>query len=178
MDQAELKRVMGALGFAARKHEGQVRKDNETPYFAHPARVVTVLTLVFGVRDADTLTAAALHDTIEDTTTDHDDLSERFGRPVADTVAWLTKDKRLPEPEREAAYFEGLCRAPLAVKLCKLADVFDNLMDSQSLTAERRREKLAQARELLDAFTAELQADWGHALDAVRRQIDETAKMV
>ncbi len=178
MDQPELKRVMEALAFAARKHQGHLRKDEKTPYFAHLARVVTLLSAEFGVRDADALAAAALHDTIEDTTTDHDDLSERFGQTVADYVAALTKDKRLPEDEREAEYLAGLIRAPLAVKLCKLADVCDNLMDSQSLTAERRREKIAQARELLDAFSPALAAEWRHVLDATRRQIGETEKMV
>ena len=169
--------VLEALSFAARKHEGQRRKDGETPYSAHPARVVVILAASFGVRDADVLAAGALHDTIEDTTTDHDDLSERFGRRVADWVARLTKDKRLPEEQREREYFAGLAEGPIEVKLCKLADVTDNLVDSRHLSAERRREKIGQARELLDLFTPNVPAEWKHALEIVRQQIAATERM-
>jgi guanosine-3',5'-bis(diphosphate) 3'-pyrophosphohydrolase len=93
-----------AASFAARQHQGQLRKDGRTPYFAHPVRVALTVRHVFGVDDETALAAALLHDLIEDTTTDYDDLLEMFGKDVADTVAALTKDSRLPEEQREAAY--------------------------------------------------------------------------
>ncbi|OYV87741.1 MAG: hypothetical protein B7Z73_09670, partial [Planctomycetia bacterium 21-64-5] len=96
----EFKSLLSAISFAARAHEGQFRKDGETPYIAHPLRVMTVASQLFGVSDLEALMAAVLHDTIEDTRTDHDDLSEQFGTRVADYVAALTKDKRLPEETR------------------------------------------------------------------------------
>src|SRR5205807_6860456 len=95
-----------------------------------------VLRHVFGVDDPQTLTAAVLHDTIEDTTTDFDDLEEHYGAEVAQWVSLLSKDKRLPDHEREAAYAAGLASAPWQVKVCKLADMYDNLTDS---TAQGQR---------------------------------------
>ena len=88
--------LLAAISFAARAHQGHFRKDGETPYIAHPLRVMAVASLLFGVTDMETLMAAVLHDTIEDTKTDHDDLSQQFGSRVADYVAALSKDKRLP----------------------------------------------------------------------------------
>ena len=65
--------------FAARAHRQQIRKDRETPYVAHPFRVCLIARQVFGIDDPKVLMAALLHDAIEDTTTDRDDLIEHFG---------------------------------------------------------------------------------------------------
>ncbi len=85
------------------------------------------------------LAAALLHDTIEDTTTDYDDLAERFGTDVADCVAALTKNATLPEQEREAEYDERLAKAGWRAKLIKLADTYDNLMDARASGHDRAR---------------------------------------
>jgi guanosine-3',5'-bis(diphosphate) 3'-pyrophosphohydrolase len=138
-----------AAAFAARRHAGQLRKDSQTPYFAHPARVALTLSHVFGVNDAVVLAAALLHDLIEDTHTDYDDLFEEFGPEVADIVAALTKDKRLPEAEREESYFRALATAPWRARLIKLADVYDNYCDSWE---ERLRARMAtRARQAIEA---------------------------
>src|SRR2546421_13103378 len=104
--------LLDAIAFAARAHRHQLRKDGQTPYASHPFRVCLVTRHVFGIDDPQVLTAAVLHDTVEDTTTDYDDLREHFGQEVAGWVALLSKDKRQPEPEREAAYVEQLVHAP------------------------------------------------------------------
>src|SRR5262245_58512747 len=91
--------LLEAVSFAARAHRHQVRKDGQTPYAAHPFRVCLIVRHVFGIDDPEYLTAALLHDTIEDTTTDFDDIQERFGPRVAGSVAALTKDMRLPEAD-------------------------------------------------------------------------------
>jgi guanosine-3',5'-bis(diphosphate) 3'-pyrophosphohydrolase len=93
-------------------------------------RVALTVLHVFGMDDPVALCAALLHDTIEDTTTDYDDLFATFGKEVADAVAALTKDMRLPEPEREAAYDLQLAAATWQARLVKLADVYDNFCDS------------------------------------------------
>ncbi|MBC8871225.1 MAG: bifunctional (p)ppGpp synthetase/guanosine-3',5'-bis(diphosphate) 3'-pyrophosphohydrolase [Planctomycetes bacterium] len=170
--------VFRAVSFAARHHEGQLRKDGRTPYVAHPARVLAILTSVFGVKDPEVLAAGVLHDTIEDTLADCDDLIEEFGERVAGFVALLTKDKRLPEEERERTYFEALAAAPLEVKLCKLADTYDNLDDSSDLSVEFRTKKSHKARELLNAFASGFPGEWSHALEHVRQQIETTDQMI
>src|SRR5579871_3136851 len=99
---------LAAIAFAAQAHQHQMRKDQKTPYVSHPFRVSMIVRHVFGINDDDTLAAAVLHDTIEDTPKDYDDIFERFGSTVADYVAALTKDMRLPDEIREDRYRETL----------------------------------------------------------------------
>lgn len=118
-----------AASFAAWKHRHQVRKDGRTPYIAHPYRVAMTVRMVFGCEDPTALAAAMLHDTIEDTLTDYDEIQERFGGEIADIVAALTKNMALPEIRRETDYDGRLAEADWRAKLIKLADVFDNYSD-------------------------------------------------
>jgi guanosine-3',5'-bis(diphosphate) 3'-pyrophosphohydrolase len=148
--------LLEAIAFAARAHQGKLRKDGATPYVSHVFRVCLVLRHVFGIDDRQALTAAALHDTLEDTDTDFDDLKKEFGEEVACWVAALSKDKRLPEEEREPAYAEALARAPWQVKACKLADVYDNVMDSVQSEPQQRAHVLKRAHYYVDALEAEL----------------------
>src|SRR5437868_2503552 len=143
-------RLLDAVAFAARAHHGQMRKDEKTPYHSHVFRVCLIARHVFGVEDAATLTAAVLHDTIEDTTKDFDDIEENFGTEIAGWVALLSKDKRMQDEAREKAYCANLRAAPPQVKLCKLADVYDNLSDLPHLPAEKRARTMQRARVYLD----------------------------
>src|SRR2546421_11276325 len=106
--QSDHGRLLEAVSFAARAHRHQTRKDGQTPYVAHVFRVCLIVRHVFGLDDPRALMAAALHDTIEDTTTDFDDLEETFGPEVAAWAAALCKDKRRPDAEREAEYVARL----------------------------------------------------------------------
>jgi guanosine-3',5'-bis(diphosphate) 3'-pyrophosphohydrolase len=173
---SQAQQMSEAISFAARAHQGHLRKDGQTPYAAHPMRVMAILATEFGVTDRDVLAAAVLHDVIEDTRTDHDDLSEQFGKRVADCVASLSKDKRLPEEEREAQYLQRLIDAPLEVQLCKLGDVYDNLSDSASLTEAAREKHINKARELIAKFSPKFPQKWRHALDLVSGQIEKAAQ--
>ncbi len=119
-----------AISLAARFHATQLRKDGRTPYIAHPVRVAFVLREVFGCADPVVLAAGLLHDMIEDTPADRDDIAEEAGEEVASLVAALTKDMRMPEAQREQAYDSQLAEAPWQARLIKLADVYDNLCDS------------------------------------------------
>lgn len=133
-----------AASFAARAHAGQVRKDGATPYVAHPFRVAMTVRDVFGVDDEVALAAALLHDVIEDTTADYDDLAQAFGADVADVVAALTKDMRRSRDAREAEYDANLARAPWQARVVKLADVYDNVSDC--LDVRMRRKAVEKAR--------------------------------
>ncbi len=145
-----------AIAFAARAHQGQKRKDGLTPYVSHVFRVAMVVREVFGINDLAMLTAAVLHDTIEDTTTDYDDLQEHFGDQIAGYVAALSKDKRLPEQERERDYQARLAASAWQVKVCKLADVFDNLNDSGHMPPDKQARTLRNARRYLNALNRDL----------------------
>ncbi|HEX8875334.1 MAG TPA: HD domain-containing protein [Phycisphaerales bacterium] len=121
-----------AASLAARKHHGQLRKDGKTPYFAHVVRVAFTTAALFGCNDPTAIAAALTHDLIEDTTTDYEDLEERFGAEVADMVVALTKNMSLPEAARERDYEARLAKADWRVRLVKLADAYDNVIDSDN----------------------------------------------
>jgi (p)ppGpp synthase/HD superfamily hydrolase len=167
-----------AAAFAARAHDGHKRKssggDKAIPYFSHPVRVALVVAVVFGFDDDDILAAALLHDTIEDTPVDHDELAEEFGRVVAELVSRLTKDMRLPDRQREAEYDARLAAGPWQARLIKLADVYDNLSDAmaslsksipkiltkgeRALKLTAKDAKLAEARRRLQALMRKAKA--------------------
>ncbi len=147
-----------AASFAAKAHRHQTRKDGETPYVAHPCRVALTVRHVFEADDPVVLAAALLHDTIEDGTTDYDDLVREFGTDVAGLVAALTKDKRLPEDAREREFHAALIRAPWKARLIKLADAYDNLADAPTAAmATKARAKAVHALELAHSPEPELQ---------------------
>ena len=118
-----------AVSFAARHHRHHLRKDKRTPYVAHVYRVAMTVRDCFGYDDPEALCAALLHDTIEDTPIDFDDVEEAFGTVVAEMVAALTKNMLLREDAREIDYDERLAKADWRTRLIKLADVYDNLCD-------------------------------------------------
>ncbi|MFO0834344.1 MAG: HD domain-containing protein [Phycisphaerales bacterium] len=134
--------IQKAASFAARAHEGHTRADGVTPYFSHVVRVTLVLRHEYGCEDPEAIAAALLHDTIEDTPTDYDDIAENFGDGVARIVAALTKSMILPEPEREVDYDQRLAAADWRARLIKLADVYDNLSDM--LQTQEKRKSLAK----------------------------------
>lgn len=140
-------RVQAAISFASRAHHGQTRADGCTPYIAHPMRVAYVLHHRFGVEDSNAYIAALLHDTIEDTKTTYDTLATHFGDAVARMVAVLTKDERLPARKRDDIYYAGLEIASWQTKAIKMADSYDNVLDSA--TSKNPRKKLAAARRSL-----------------------------
>lgn len=125
---------------------------------------------LFGVDDPRVLAAALLHDTLEDTTLDRDDLIAQFGGEVASWVALLSKDKRLPEPEREAAYCRALETAPWQVKVIKLADMYDNLLDAAA--AGDLDKVRAKARGMLPAVEKGLPERFAGAAALVRKELD------
>lgn len=144
--------VLAAVSFAARVHRHQLRKDGRTPYVAHPLRVALIVRHLFGCGDEPVLAAAVLHDCLEDTDTDYDDLAAAFGEQVARWVAALSKDCRLPEEQREAAYCQQLQAADWQVHLLKLADMYDNLTDSAHLEPSRRGKVVHKVRRYLEAL--------------------------
>lgn len=130
-----------AVSFAARGHEGQLRKDGKTPYVAHPFRVALIVRHTFAIADEIALMAALLHDLIEDTKIDYDEIAHEFGSAVADAVAAVSKDGRLPYEPREAKYDDQIAAASWQARLIKLADVYDNFCDSRD---DKARAKAAE----------------------------------
>jgi (p)ppGpp synthase/HD superfamily hydrolase len=165
--------IFEAAAFAARAHKNQFRKDKETPYFSHPVRVCLVIRQVFGFDDPAMLAAALLHDTVEDTTTDCDDIIERFGPVVAKWVAALSKDSRMPHDQREAEYARILAESDWQVKVIKLADLYDNLCDSRSFSPEQQRKTIQKSHFYLDAVKDGLPTAAMNAFRLVEQRLEE-----
>lgn len=143
-----------AVSYAARAHRNQLRKDGKTPYVAHVFRVAMNVMVVFGCEDSVAIQSAILHDTIEDTTTDYEDIESRFGSEVAACVSCLTKNMALPECTREKEYTSRLNVGPWQCRLVKLADCYDNLCDLPDLPehqqARKKRDALDRSQHALD----------------------------
>jgi guanosine-3',5'-bis(diphosphate) 3'-pyrophosphohydrolase len=169
----DVKPLLDAVAFAARAHNGQLRKDGQTPYVSHVFRVCLVLRHVFGIEDRQALTAAVLHDTIEDTRTDFDDLEEQFDPQVAEWAARLSKDKRRQDAAREEEYVSQLLAGPWQVRVCKLADIFDNLLDSAGMKPQQRARTFERSRFYLDRLKQNLPAEARRPWQIVAELLDE-----
>ena len=149
--------VKAAYEFAARAHQGQVRKTGE-PYLEHP--LTTAMTLAEFHLDAETLAAALLHDVPEDCGVSLDEIEANFGLQVAKLVDGVTKLNRLTSRARtketkSKVQAENLRKMLLAtaedlrVVLIKLADRLHNMRTLGALPPEKRR---AIAQETLEIY--------------------------
>jgi guanosine-3',5'-bis(diphosphate) 3'-pyrophosphohydrolase len=140
--------LIKALRFSADKHRYQRRKDPaKSPYINHPIEVMQLLWDVGGVRESNVLLAALLHDTIEDTNTSPDEISNLFGQEVLSLVLEVTDDKTLPKADRKRLQIETASHKSVGAKLIKLADKSCNIRDMvgsppEDWSLERRREYL------------------------------------
>lgn len=141
--------VQRAISFAARAHAGQLRRDGITPYAAHPMRALFTVSQLFGIDDPEVHAAAALHDVVEDTPVRREDIAAEFSEPIAELVILLTKNERLPQPERDDCYYAELAQASWRARALKLADAYDNLLDSAASRRGPRAKRLKIARRCL-----------------------------
>jgi (p)ppGpp synthase/HD superfamily hydrolase len=163
--------VLQAFRYAAFKHRHQTLSDGITPYFAHVVRVNWILRDLFRIKVL-TIVAAILHDVVEDTDTDIEELEELFGKTVAQYVDLLTKNQALPKRQRDREYDQKLVNAPETVQIAKLADLYDNL--SRRIGTSRLPSTVKNARRLAAKFKPLLTSKRGlTALDHVQKLILE-----
>ena len=125
-----LGKFIKAMAFAAQKHRDQRRKDVcASPYINHPIQLVDVLCNEAAVSDVNVLCAAILHDTIEDTETTAEELTEHFGQKISDIVVEVSDDTNLCKTERKQAQIYHAAELTDEAKLVKLADKICNLRD-------------------------------------------------
>lgn len=154
----DVSRLFDALAFGAEKHRMQRRKDKEaSPYINHPIALARVLCNEGGIEELKVLSAALLHDTIEDTNTTIDELRTRFGETVANIVLEVTDDKSLDKQERKAFQVEHAPLLSREAKLVKVADKICNLRDVASTppadwSLQRRQEYFDWAKRVVDGL--------------------------
>ncbi len=141
-----------AFAFADEAHKGQKRKSGE-PFIAHPIEVAIILAGLH--MDAETITAALLHDTIEDTDVSREDVVEQFGEDVANLVEGVTKITQIEVStlsDEQAATIRKMLVAmnkDIRVIVIKLADRLHNMRTLGSLKEDRR---IYKSRETLEIY--------------------------
>ena len=134
--------IQDAYFFAKQAHDGQFRSSGE-PYITHPVAVATILAEMR--LDYETVTAALLHDTIEDTPVSFQDITQKFGKHVAVLVEGVSKLDKLKFRNRQEAQAENFRKMVLAmtedvrVILIKLADRTHNMRTLGALRPDKRR---------------------------------------
>lgn len=124
--------VTRAVAFAARAHDGQVRKGTDIPYIVHPMEAAAIAAGM--TNDTRVIAAAVLHDTVEDTDTTRKQIKKRFGPRVAELVAAESENKREDQEAektwliRKIETIEHLRKCTdIDVKILALADKLSNL---------------------------------------------------
>lgn len=122
-----------ALEFATKAHGDQQRKYNEEAYIEHPKRVAQIVRSV--PHTPEMISAAYLHDVVEDTPVSIEDIERKFGRKVAKLVHELTDEfvkenyQHLNRKQRKEKEVERQAKMSREAKTIKLADVIDNTRD-------------------------------------------------
>ena len=150
--KSDSKLIKRAYEFAKLKHGDQLRKSGE-PYIVHPVQVAYILSTL-GLDDS-TICAALLHDTVEDTGVTKQDLTQEFGKEIAELVDGVTKLSKLQYASMEEQQVENYRKMFLAmgkdirVILIKLADRLHNMRTLKYLTRDRQ---IANANETMELY--------------------------
>ena len=149
---ADLDLIRKAYVFCAKVHQGQTRLSGE-PYLVHPMEVAAILA---DLRlDVPTVATGLLHDTVEDTLTTHEQLTEIFGEEVANLVDGVTKIGKIHFKTKEESQAENFRKMLLAmandirVILIKLGDRLHNMRTLQYQPEPKQR---SIAKETLDIY--------------------------
>ena len=140
-DRDDAERITRAFVFAYKAHGEQVRRTGE-PYILHPLATTEILTEL--EVDSDTLCAALLHDTVEDTNVTVALVSELFGEDVALLVDGVTKLNKISYSSKEEVQAESMRKMFLAmakdirVVLIKLADRLHNMRTIKHMSPEKQ----------------------------------------
>src|SRR5499427_6067453 len=150
--QDDLDVIRKAYDFSLKHHQGQTGASGE-PYLIHPLEVSLVLAVL--KLDSTALSAALLHDAIEDTPVTHEDIRREFGDQVVHIVEGVTKIDKINLASREERQAENVRKMVLAmvddirVVLIKLADRLHNMRTLKHLPEERRQ---LVAKETLEIY--------------------------
>jgi len=147
----DISQLRNAYLFSQSAHSGQFRKSGE-PYISHPLAVTGILGRLH--LDSQTLTAALLHDVMEDTHISKTEISERFGKPVAELVDGVSKLDKIEFQTQEDAQAENFRKMLLAMSqdvrviLIKLADRLHNMRTLEVLESGKRRRIARETMEI------------------------------
>ena len=148
---ADVAKLGEAYRFSEAAHAGQTRQSGE-PYISHPLAVTEIL--AGWHMDSQALTAALLHDVMEDTSITKDEIADSFGKPVAELVDGLSKLDKIEFQSAEDAQAENFRKMLLAmardvrVILIKLADRLHNMRTLGAVSPAKRRRVARETKEI------------------------------
>lgn len=151
-DENELKVIEEAYEFAALKHKGQKRL-NKTDYIKHPLNVAYILASINA--DYQTISAALLHDTIEQSGVTKEELTDKFGSEIASLVDGVTRINRLNyngDTESQVANHRKILvglTEDVRVIIIKMADRLHNMRTMYILNEEKQKENANETLEIL-----------------------------
>ena len=126
-----------AKQFAYQAHKGQFRRDGVTPYITHPMAVAEILRKQ-GINDDAILSAALLHDVVEDCSITLDEIMQNFGPRITRLVDGMTQRK---SEESDESYRRRIIANDDEVRMIKLADVLHNMLTTTNIPDEKNRAK-------------------------------------
>jgi RelA/SpoT family (p)ppGpp synthetase len=147
----DVARLAEAYRFSEAAHAGQVRQSGD-PYISHPLAVAEIL--ADWHLDGQTLMAALLHDVTEDTSVTKDEISDTFGKPVAELVDGVSKLDKIEFQSAEVAQAENFRKMLLAMArdvriiLIKLADRLHNMRTLGAVPPAKRRRVARETMEI------------------------------
>jgi len=168
----DVARLAEAYRFSEAAHSGQTRQSGD-PYISHPLAVAEIL--AGWHLDGQTLMAALLHDVTEDTSVTKDEISDTFGRPVADLVDGVSKLDKIEFQSAEDAQAENFRKMLLAmardvrVMLIKLADRLHNMRTLGAVPPAKRRRVARETMEIYAPIANRL------GLNALYHELQELA---
>jgi GTP pyrophosphokinase len=151
LKKADIARLADAYRFSEAAHAGQKRQSGD-PYISHPLAVAEIL--AGWHLDGQALMAALLHDVMEDTSVTKAEITDTFGKPVAELVDGLSKLDRIEFQSAEDAQAENFRKMLLAmardvrVILIKLADRLHNMRTLDAVPAAKRRRVARETMEI------------------------------
>jgi len=169
---SDIGRIEEAYQFSDAAHQGQFRLSGH-PYISHPLAVAEIV--ADWQLDAQAVMAALLHDVMEDTAISKQQITERFGKPVAELVDGVSKLDRIEFQSQADAQAENFRKMLLAmardvrVILIKLADRLHNMRTLEAVRPETRRRVARETLEIYAPIANRL------GLDALYRELQELA---
>ena len=161
--KANIDLVEKAYVYSAKAHQGQIRLSGE-PYLSHPLEVAYILTKM--KMDVTCIAAGFLHDTLEDTEAEADEIKHLFGEETANIVEGVTKISRMQFTSRQQRQAENVRKMILAMSsdirviLVKLADRLHNMRTLGFQTPEKQRLIAAETEDIYAPLAGRMGIQW------------------
>lgn len=170
--QADVEILEKAYIFSAKAHKGQIRLSGE-PYLIHPLEVAYTLTKMN--LDVPSIVSGLLHDTIEDSYVNKEEIEKYFGKEIAEIVDGVTKISKINLKPAADSRIENIRKMILAMSkdirviLIKLADRYHNMQTLNFLSSDKQLEIAKETLDIYAPLANRLGIEW------LKEELEDTA---